>query len=57
MIKYSGSKHLKYTIMKYETMRKFTLIAMVLGMLMAQCRTVTVQQAANGKAKCGKWLR
>ena len=24
---------------------------------LSSCRCITVQQAANGKAKCGKWLK
>ena len=46
--------------MKIEkTTTMILIIILMMGLInsLTSCRTITVQQAANGKAKCGKWLK
>ena len=46
--------------MKIEkTTTMILIVILMMGLLNAlmSCRCITVQQAANGKAKCGKWLK
>jgi len=38
-------------------MKKAIFALALLAIIGTSCRTVTVQQAANGKAKCGKRLK
>jgi hypothetical protein len=38
-------------------MKKLIVLAVLVSVVVSSCRTITVQQAANGRAKCGKWLR
>jgi hypothetical protein len=45
--------------MKIRTTTTILIIILMMGLLNALmgCKTITVQDAANGKAKCGKRLR
>ena len=54
----SESKEDQYIhLIKLKRMKKLIVLAVLVSVVVSSCRTITVQQAANGRAKCGKWLR